>query len=139
MLGSHCIKTWSSTQKNITLSSGEAALVACVKMCTELLGVVQLMEDWGSNLTAQVYVDSSAAIGITQRRGNGKLRHVKVGMLWIQEKVEEGEIEVKKVLGTANPADAMTKHLAGPRIAEHMASMSQEYRTGRAQMSLRRS
>ena len=30
--GSHCIKTWSTTQKNITLSSGEAELVACVNM-----------------------------------------------------------------------------------------------------------
>ena len=39
MSGSHCIKTWSTTQKHITFSSGEAELVPCVKMCTELFGV----------------------------------------------------------------------------------------------------
>ena len=88
MAGKHLIKSWSSTQKNITLSSGEAELVAAVKMSTELIGILQLLEDWGVKREARVYVDSSAAIGITQRRGNGKLRHVKVGMLWIQEKVE---------------------------------------------------
>ena len=84
--------------------------MAAVKMSTELLGVLQLLADWGLEKEARVYVDSAAAIGITQRKGNGKLRHVKVGMLWIQEKVEEGELQVVKVLGTENPADAMTKH-----------------------------
>ncbi len=79
------------TQKSITLSSGEAELVAAVKMSTEVLGMLQLLEDWGVSKEAKVYVDSSAAIGITQRKGNGKLRHVKVGMLWVQEKVEDGE------------------------------------------------
>lgn len=34
--GGHCLKTWSSTQKNITLSSGEAEVVAAVKMSTVL-------------------------------------------------------------------------------------------------------
>ena len=88
MAGKHFIKSWSSTQKHITLISGEAELVAAVKMSTEFIGVLQLLEKCGVKREARVYVDSSAAIGITQRRGNGKLRHVKVGMLWIQEKME---------------------------------------------------
>ena len=85
LAGKHCLKTWSSTQKNITLSSGEAELVAAVKMSAELIGMMQLLEDWGVTREARVYVDSSAAIGTMQRRGNGKLRHVRVGTLWIQE------------------------------------------------------
>ena len=137
MTGSHCIKTWSSTQKSITLSSAEAELVACVKMCAELLGLVQLMADWGCERAAKVYVDSAAAIGVAQRRGNGKLRHVKVGTLWIQEKVEDGELEVKKVAGILNPADAMTKYLTGPKIMDLMKRMSQEFREGRSDLSLR--
>ena len=137
MVGGHCVKSWSATQKSITLSSGEAELVAAVKMSTEVLGMLQLLEDWGVSREAKVYVDSSAAIGITQRKGNGKLRHVKVGMLWVQEKVEDGELQVVKVLGARNPADAMTKHLAGSRIDELMTMLSQEVRPGRADMSLR--
>ena len=137
MVGSHCVKTWSATQKSITLSSGEAELVAAVKMSTELLGVLQLLADWGLEKEARVYVDSAAAIGITQRKGNGKLRHVKVGMLWIQEKVEEGELQVVKVLGTENPADAMTKHLNGSKIEQLMGRLSQESRAGRSELSLR--
>ena len=137
MVGGHCVKTWSATQKSITLSSGEAELVAAVKMSTELLGILQLLADWGQTLEAKVYVDSAAAIGITQRKGNGKLRHVKVGMLWIQERVEEGELQVVKVLGTENPADAMTKHLSGGKIQQLMEKIGQEWRTGRSELSLR--
>ena len=136
MAGKHLIKSWSSTQKNITLSSGEAELVAAVKMSTELIGILQLLEDWGVKREARVYVDSSAAIGITQRRGNGKLRHVKVGMLWIQEKVENGELNITKVLGTENPADAMTKHLPGRKIQALMQKIGQEGRSGRSELSL---
>ena len=93
----HYIKSWSSTQKSITLSSGEAELVAAVKMCTEILGVVQLLADWGNEVDGEVWVDSSAAIGTMTRRGNGKLRHVRVGTLWIQERIEDGDLVVKKV------------------------------------------
>ena len=137
MAGKHLIKSWSSTQKNITLSSGEAELVAAVKMSTELIGILQLLEDWGIRREARVYVDSSAAIGVVHRRGNGKLRHVRVGLLWIQERVEAGELHVTKILGTENPADAMTKHLPGKKIIGLMEKISQEGRVGRSEMSLR--
>ncbi len=123
LLGTHCIKTWSATQKSVTLSSGEAELVAAVKMCTELIGIAQLAYDWGQEYATRVYVDSSAAIGAAQRRGNGKLRHVKVGMMWIQEKVDEGEIEIDKVRGEHNPSDLMTKHLPATKIIQHMTAM----------------
>ena len=137
MAGKHCIKSWSATQKHITLSSGEAELVAAVNMSAELIGMLQLLEDWGVKMEARVFVDSSAAIGVTQRRGNGKLRHVRVGLLWIQEKVESGELSVTKVLGTNNPADAMTKYLSGKRIQDLMWIISQEGRSGRSDLSLR--
>ena len=47
MKGSHMLKSWSSTQKSITLSSGEAGLIALVKTCTEVIGITQSMNDWG--------------------------------------------------------------------------------------------
>ena len=51
----------------------------------------------GQELVGVVCGDSSAAIAISQRRGCGKLRHIRVGELWIQEKILEKELEVKKV------------------------------------------
>ena len=136
MRGSHMIKSWSSTQKSITLSSGEAELVAAVKTCTELIGVTQIMSDWGREVEGEVYVDSSAAIGVAHRKGNGKLRHVKVGLLWIQDKVEEGEVEVKKVAGEQNPADLLTKNVNIGKVEKYMEMISEEFKGGRAEVSV---
>ena len=83
MLGGHLLKSWSATQKNMTLSSTEAELVAAVRTITEALGLVQLSYDWGMSFAAKIFVDSSAAIGIANRKGNGNMRHVRVGDLWI--------------------------------------------------------
>ena len=96
MAGGRLLKSWSATQKSVTLSSGEAELVAAVKMATELIGLCQLAGDWGWDVKGQVFTDSSAAIGTAGRRGNGKMRHVRVGMLWVQEQGEEGPINIKR-------------------------------------------
>ena len=63
-----------------------------------------------------IYADASAALGVVHRRGNGKLRHVRVGMLWVQQKEEDGELKYSKVLGDDNPADLLTKYLKEERI-----------------------
>ena len=65
--------------------------MAAVRATTEAIGLVQLAESWGVRATSSVLVDSSAALAIVARKGNGKLRHVKVGHLWIQEKAAVGE------------------------------------------------
>ena len=63
-------------------------------------------------LMGVIYGDSSAANAISERRGCGKLKHIHTGQLWIQEKVEAEELTMRRLLGTENPADLYTKHLA---------------------------
>ena len=135
MLGGHCIKSWSSTQKSITLSSAEAELVAAVKISAELLGVEQMMAEWGIKVVGEVLVDSSAALGVVNRKGNGKLRHVRVGMLWIQEKQENEELIYSKVHGIANPADLMTKHLTQGIIDSHLMKVGAVILSGRSSLA----
>ena len=136
MRGTHYIKSWASTQKNITLSSGEAELVAMVNGSSEAIGLCQLAKDWGAQITAQVWVDPSAAIGVARRKGAGKLRHVEVGMLWIQELEEDGVLGFVKVPGKQNPADLMTKNVGAAVITMHLEKMGIDRRPGRAQASL---
>ena len=111
MAGKHCLKTWSSTQKVIALSSGEAELIGIVKMSTEVLGVSNLMLEWGRSPGACIYADSSAALGVVNRKGAGKLRHIRIAMLWIPDKRASGEIDYSKVEGSRNPGDLMAKNL----------------------------
>ena len=136
-MGGHYIKSWASTQKGVTLSSGEAELVAAVKRSTELIGLIQLAKDWRVKVGGKVMVDSSAALGVVRRKGNGKLRHVRVGKMWIQEKEESGELMFGKVKGELNPADLMTKGLCAKVMGGHMGRIGQEVRGGRAEAGLK--
>ena len=136
MLGTHYIKSWSSTQKTIALSSGDAELTAAVKCSCETIGILQLSADWWMELEGEVLVDSSAALGVVGRKGAGKLRHVRVGQLWVQEKAESGELRYRKVKGTENPADLMTKALTGEEIKKNMEKINLTRMRGRAEKSL---
>ena len=121
--GGHLLKHWSTTQKAITLSSGEAELGGVVKAATEGIGLQSLARDLGIDLSLQIYADSSAAIGICRRTGIGRVRHLAVGQLWVQERLRAGHCTLYKVCGTANPADLLTKHLPGPTSSTHLATL----------------
>ena len=83
--GSHCIKTWWSTQATIALSSAEAELYALTKGAAQGLGMMTLMEDFGIPTAVTVHTDASAAIGLVRRAGLGKLRHLNVRYVWLQD------------------------------------------------------
>ena len=129
--GGHLLKHWSVTQKAITLSSGEAELGGVVKAAAEGVGLQSLARDLGVDLSLQVYADSSAALGIFRRTGIGRARHLAVGQLWVQERLRACHFALFKVCGTANPADLLTKHLPGPAISTHMATLRLFHEQGR--------
>jgi hypothetical protein len=132
MMGWHTIKTFSSTQATIALSSGESELYALTKGASQALGFIALARDLGSTIQATVHTDASAILGIVNRQGLGKLRHVKVQYLWLQEKVRDKSLAVRKVPGPDNPADLMTKYLPVRDIEKHLQRLSVECRDNRA-------
>jgi len=133
LLGGHLLKHWASTQKKITLSSGEAELGAVVRGFSEVLGIQSVARDLGAELSPEVHADSSAAIGICQRSGIGKVRHLAVAQLWAQDLVRSRACRLYKVLGTENPADLLTKPLARAEIDGHLARLGLSRASGRAE------
>ena len=131
MLGGHCVKSWSSTQAKIALSSGEAEYSGIVKATSEGMGIQSMMKDLGYDFKLIVHTDSSAAVGIGNRHGLGKVKHMDIKELWIQEKVMDGDIKLIKVPGTGNLADLMTKHLERAKVDEVLEKMSICRRKGR--------
>ena len=118
------------------MSSAEAELGALVKTSVEAIGVAQMALGLGRSVAVQVLVDSSAALAVTQRKGNGKLRHIRVGQLWVQQTAENETVKYRKVAGERNPADLCTKHLARGRLDELLEQIHCEDRCGRAQLGL---
>jgi hypothetical protein len=133
MLGQHLVKHWSTTQKVVTLSSGEAELAGIVKGSAEALGLQSLARDLGVEVQIRVHADSSAAIGICKRTGIGRVRHLAVGQLWVQEKIRSEEITLCKVLGLENPADLLTKHVPRDVADQHLWRVFLSREAGRAE------
>ena len=136
MIGDHFIKGWPRTQNHVTTSSAEAEIIALVKCTAESLGIKSMAQDWGQDLTVTLYADSSVALAIAKRKGAGKLRHINVSALWIQDIENREGAQDLKIEGTKNPADLMTKCLVREKMDACMRSVNQELKTGRAKVSL---
>ena len=133
----HCpIKTWSTNQAVIALSSGEAEYYAIVKGTSVGIGIVNMLCDLGMDKKkVRVKTDSSAAVGIAHRLGAGKVRHIEVNQLWVQEKVITGVVEIVKVDGKKNLADAPTKPVGAEELKVHTVGLNLEIRTDRHRLA----
>ena len=103
------LKSWPSTQSIVAPSSGEAEYYAVVKGACEGIGLKQLLVYMGVKMEVRLWVDSSTAKAMSERMGLGKVRHMDVRYLWVQEVRRRGGLKVMKIKGEDNPADIMTK------------------------------
>ena len=135
MHGWHTVKTWATTQSRVAMSSGESELYSMTKGAANALGLIALAADFGFQRSGKVHTDASATLGIVRRQGLGKLRHINVQYLWLQDRTRNGDLEVQKVAGAENPADLLTKHLAVESMLKHMAALNMEFPSGRARLA----
>ncbi len=130
------MKHWSSTQASIALSSAEAEFGGVVRGAGQGLGYQALLSDLGVSVPLRVWTDSSAAVGICQRQGLGKLRHLDTQTLWVQQAIRTGRVDLRKVLGERNPADLLTKHsLSRARLEMLVKLRGCKYLEGRAEIA----
>jgi len=133
MFGSHLIKSWSTNQAVPALSSGEAEYYALVKAASMGIGVRSLASELGINYCNPLRInsDASAAIGICNRIGSGKIRHLAVTQLWLQHQVADKSIVLSKVGTDENLADALTKGVDHAAIHKHNLGVGVELRADR--------
>ena len=132
MWGDICLKTWSRTQPTLALSSGEAELAAAVLGATEALGMLSVFSDFGLTASICMRSDATAAIGMVQREGLGKVRHLACSDLWIQQRIRRGDLQVRKWPGPQNPSDLGTKGLDAESIGRHLGAMGFAAQSGRS-------
>ena len=136
--GQHLLRSTSTTQAIISLSSGEAEFYSAVKGASIAIGMVSLMGDLGvSGAKAPLLrVDSTACLGMAGRRGAGRVRHIHTPCLWLQRAAADGRIVLDKILGTENPADLGTKSLGGGQIKEILQKIGYRSLAGSSRMAL---
>ena len=107
------------------MSSGEAEYYDIVKGSSIGLGLASMLGDFGVKVTIKVNTDASAAKGIANRKGLGKVRHTAVNQLWIQDRVSRGDLTIAKVNGKENLADILTKHVNSEDFRVHLHKTGQ--------------
>jgi hypothetical protein len=111
-LGPFILCQYTRSQAVLATSSCESEVYAMASGLSESIGVRQGLEFLGSGtLSLKVHTDATTAMAVSARQGRGKLRHLSVRVLWIQQAVRERLCIVTKVGAERNLADIGTKAL----------------------------
>ena len=113
------------------MSSSEAEYYAVENGSDEGVAVQAMAEELGWKMKVRVWTDSGGAKSAVSRRGIGRMRHMELKYLWIQEAVQRQRIHMRKVQGKFNPADHLTKPQNRIEYEELVKSVGGELRTGR--------
>eukprot|EP00438_Fugacium_kawagutii_P000228 Skav212273 [mRNA] locus=scaffold732:198163:199647:- [translate_table: standard] len=121
-----CVLSHSRTQSTVALSSGEAELYAIGSGTADALFIRSLVLETTlfSKVNLTVHTDSTAGKSMAGRFGTSrKTKHVSLRYLYIQELVASGLVKLKKVLGTLNPADVLTKDVSKDVLYRHLPTL----------------
>ena len=112
------IMMFSRTQTVTALSSSESEYYGACAVAAECLYVRTIFEFWGYTPSIELQIDASSAIAIGSRHGLGKIRHMELKYLWLQQLVATKHVRFIKVKGTEHPPDIGTKHLSREALAK---------------------
>ena len=131
MLNGNILTHWSKTQLNIALSSGEAELIAAVKMISEMIGFSECVSECLSSVACAcyVYTDANACKGMLMRRGAGRVKHLSAKQLWCQGAIVSYGVEIKKIPRSENGADMLAHVLGQQHGIAHLARHGCELRS----------
>ena len=104
----------------------------CVKAASVALGMRAMYRDFGPDIKVHVNTDASTAKAIATRKGLGKVRHMAVHLLWLQERVSLNDVVIHKILGSASPSDILTKHVSRDLLMKFTDYIALRPEAGRA-------
>ena len=57
----------------------------------------------------ELYGDSSACSGTLHREGSGRIKHLEIRQLWLQQVIRSGALTFTKIGRESSPADSLAK------------------------------
>ena len=121
VFGNHFVKSRLTNQAAIAISSGEAGYNRLVKAASIRDGIKAIAFELGieSEGPVELHADASAAIGIGNRIGSGKVRHIEVCQVMSHDKLSKKVSIANKVGTDDNLRDALTKGVDSAAIKKH--------------------
>ena len=83
-----------------------------------------MLIEMGQQLPLDMYTDPSAARGIIQREGAGRVKHLDFKTLWMQEREINGDLAIHQLPRADNFSDLLTHHYSDAEAERHLAGMS---------------
>ncbi|CAK9021690.1 Retrovirus-related Pol polyprotein from transposon TNT 1-94 [Includes: Protease [Durusdinium trenchii] len=121
--GQHLLETSCAKQSCVALSSGEAEYYALTRAASAGLLLKNVLEEIQRETEMICLTDSSAAKGITARHGVGRVKHLSLKELWVQDMVAKKTFKFQKESTETNWADIGTKVLDAARISRLVEMM----------------
>ena len=109
--------------------------MASVKGSSVGLGMQTLLEDLGETKRVRIATDAPTGKSLASRRGLGKVRHIEVAELWVQEAAKKERIEITKMNGTFDIADLFTKHVDRATQEKMVEALGGEHMEGRHEIA----
>eukprot|EP00253_Pinus_taeda_P003928 PITA_03928 len=113
-MGSRLVSWFSKKQSSISLSTAEAEYVAAASCCTQLLWMMQTLQDFQITCTPPISIlcDNTSAISISKNPiMHSKTKHIPIKYHFLREQVLEQKVKLEYVPSKEQVADILTKPL----------------------------
>ena len=107
--GNATLTACSRTQQTVSLSSAEAELYALTTGMAEGMVTKHLLKELGYEVTLGNHVDSHSAKAWASKRGLGRMKHVMLKYMFVQDVVEKKLTNLAYINTKQNNAELMTK------------------------------
>ena len=103
------LTAWSRTQQTVSLSSAEAESYAMTTGVAEGMVTKHLLQELGREVILTKHLDSQSAKAWASKRGLGRMKHVMLECMYVQDVVEKKLTNLAYINTKQNKADLMTK------------------------------
>ena len=111
------VSSWSRRQGCVALSTAESELYALGAGAIEALGFASMLAEWHEICVPTLHSDSQSALHVVKRRGPGRMKHMEIRTLALQDWRQSHRLQVAKVPTEDNPSDILTKVMPQERLA----------------------
>eukprot|EP00253_Pinus_taeda_P015723 PITA_15723 len=113
-MGCRLVSWFNKKQSSVALSTAEAEYVATASCCTQLLWMMQTLQDFQITCTPPISIlcDNTSAINISKNRVmHSKTKHISIKYHFLKEQVLEHKVKLEYVPSKEQVADILTKPL----------------------------
>ena len=123
-LGGTAVSWMSRLQKSVALSTTEAEYMAISEASKEMIWLKNSLEELGKKQAdSALYSDSQSAIHLAKNPVfHARTKHIQLRYHFTRELISNGTLSLKKILGSRNPADMLTKVVTSEKLKLCIAS-----------------